>query len=68
MCDLIFLGAIQEEFWLNNGKNLSRNYAQGVRVYDSNGIATTISQGGGIGGAGGLYLILEVDRDSRNSN
>ena len=44
---------------ITNGKNLSRNYKQGYRVYDSEGIATSLTaQGtGGLGGYSGLYLV-----------
>lgn len=56
---LIFVGAIESNKWLNNGKELSRNFHQGYRVYDSNGIANTIpsSSIGGLGGNTGLYLV-----------
>lgn len=62
---LIFLGGIiDSKKWLNNGKNYSRNYKQGYRVYDSKGIATAItSQGGGLGGVSGLYLIRKEVND-----
>ena len=60
--NLIFLGAVQDEIWIADGKQLSRNYTQGARVYDSEGIATTVtSQGGGLGGASGLYLVKCMD-------
>jgi DNA (cytosine-5)-methyltransferase 1 len=43
---------------LEDGKDLSRNYPQGSRVYSSDGIAATLSsQAGGIGGKPGLYQI-----------
>lgn len=58
---MIFVGGIESNKWLDNGKNLSRNYKQGYRVYDSDGIACTLAaQGsGGLGGYSGLYLIRE---------
>ena len=58
--DLIFLGGIGNNLWLDNGKHFSRNYKQGYRVYDSNGIASAINLGSGIGGASGLYLVREI--------
>ena len=48
--------------WLDNGKKLSRNFKQGYRVYDCNGIANAISSnGGGIGGCSGLYLVGKTE-------
>ena len=62
--ELIFLGGIDEKMWLNNGKHLSRNYRQGYRVYDSEGIAQTICAEsiGGLGGYTGLYLVREDEQ------
>lgn len=56
---LIFVGGIQSNLWLNNGKKLSRNYKQGYRVYSSEGIANTLTSFsiGGLGGYSGLYLV-----------
>jgi len=56
---LIFVGGIQSNLWLNNGKKLSRNYKQGYRVYSSEGISNTLTSSniGGLGGHGGLYLV-----------
>lgn len=58
---MIFVGGIESKKWLDNGKYLSRNYKQGYRVYDSEGIACALTaQGtGGLGGYSGLYLIRE---------
>ena len=43
---------------MNNAKRLSRNFKQGYRVYSSEGIACSITtNGGGLGGCTGLYLI-----------
>lgn len=54
----MFLGGISENLWLDDGKLLSRNYKQGYRVYDVDGIANSItSNGGGLGGCSGLYLV-----------
>ena len=62
--ELIFLGGIDEKLWLDNGKYLSRNYRQGYRVYDSEGIAQAIvaQSVGGLGGYTGLYLIREENK------
>lgn len=57
---LIYLGAIDSNKWLNDSKELSRNFHQGYRVYSSVGIANTISASsiGGLGGNSGLYLVI----------
>ena len=56
--ELIFVGGIDSNLWLDNGKQLSRNFKQGYRVYSSEGIACSITtNGGGLGGCTGLYLI-----------
>lgn len=56
--ELIFVGGIDSKLWLDNGKQLSRNFKQGYRVYSSEGIACSITtNGGGLGGYTGLYLI-----------
>ena len=63
--NLIFVGAIESEKWLENGKELSRNFHQGYRVYDARGIANTIpsSSIGGLGGNSGLYLVVFNERN-----
>lgn len=63
--NLIFVGAIESNKWLNNGKELSRNFHQGYRVYDSNGIANTLpsSSIGGLGGHSGLYLVKQNEEN-----
>lgn len=56
--ELLFVGGIDSNLWLDNGKQLSRNFKQGYRVYSSEGIACSITtNGGGLGGCTGLYLI-----------
>ena len=56
--ELIFVGGIDSNLWLDNGKQLSRNFKQGYRVYSSEGIACSITTNdGGLGGCTGLYLI-----------
>ena len=54
---LEYIGSVGENKWLEDGKNLSRNQRQGDRVYDANGIASSLSaQGvGNHGGFSGLY-------------
>lgn len=56
--ELIFVGGIDGNLWLKDGKYLSGNFRQGYRVYDSNGIACSImTNGGGIGSHTGLYTV-----------
>lgn len=57
----MFLGAIESNKWINNNKELSRNYHQGYRVYNSIGISNTILSNsmGGYGGYSGLYVVVE---------
>ena len=54
------VGGIESNKWLDNGKNLCRNYKQGYSVYDSDGIACALTAQGirGLGGYSGLYLII----------
>lgn len=55
---LDFVGGIGDKDWVGDNKKLSRNYPQGNRVYNSKGIACSqTSNGGGLGGPTGLYLI-----------
>jgi hypothetical protein len=54
---LKFIGGIGDKDWAGDGKELSRNYPQGNRVYDSEYLACSqTAQGGGIGSFTGLYL------------
>ena len=56
--ELKFIGAIGDKKRIADGKDLSRNYPSGNRVYDESGIACTQTAiGGGIGGHTGLYRI-----------
>ena len=58
--ELIFVGGVESNKWLDDGKSLSRNFKQGYRVYDSNGIASALTQNvGGLGGYTGLYVVYE---------
>lgn len=58
---LDFVGGIGDKDWAKDGKQLSRNYPQGSRVYSSDGIASALTaQGvGGSGGFSGLYAVKE---------
>lgn len=60
---LVYVGGIDSsKRWLD-GKNLSRNFSQGNRVYSSNGKSSTLcANGGGLGGKTGLYLINDIIR------
>lgn len=56
---LEFVGGLGDKDWAKDGKQLSRNYPQGSRVYSSDGIASSLTaQGvGGAGGFSGLYAV-----------
>ena len=55
--ELQFVGGIGDKDWAGDNKQFSRNYPQGNRVYSSEGIACSqTANGGGLGGATGLYL------------
>ena len=56
--NLIFVGGIESNKWLDDGKLLSRNFKQGYRVYSSEGIGCSITtNGGGLGSYTGLYIV-----------
>lgn len=58
--DLKFVGGIGNKDIVGDKKSLSRNFPQGNRVYDANGIACSqTANGGGIGGKTGLYIVPE---------
>ena len=58
-----FLGGLGN-LWLENGKQLSRNYRQGYRVYGINGCCSAINaSGSGLGGHSGLYLVRKNRKD-----
>jgi len=71
---LDYIGAIMSERnrkWLDDGKQLSRNFPQGQRVYGTQGISSTLaSQAGGLGAKTGLYAIpvLTPDRLEKRQN
>ena len=54
--ELDFVGGIRNKDWAKDGKNYSRNFGQGDRVYSPEGKSTTLSaMGGGRGAKTGLY-------------
>jgi len=57
--ELEFIGGIGQPKRLDDGKELSRNFNQGNRVYDDEGIANSLpaSPVGGQGGHTGLYAV-----------
>lgn len=59
--ELDFVGGIGDKDWAKDGKQLSRNYPQGSRVYSSDGIASALTAQGvdGSGGFSGLYAVKE---------
>lgn len=60
---LIFLGGVRNKDWAKDGKNYSRNFGQGDRVYSPEGKSVTLSAlGGGRGAKTGLY---EINNDVR---
>lgn len=66
--DLKFVGGIDTtDKWIENEKVLSRNYKEGYRVYDSDGVACCQkSNGGGIGSYTGLYKVDGCSTRTRN--
>src|SRR3990167_8875252 len=67
---LNFVGAVlSEKKWLNDGKENSRNFPQGNRVYGTDGLSSTLSsQGGGQGAKTGLYAVLTPNRINKRQN
>jgi len=72
---LIYEGAImseQNKKRLEDGKELSRNFPQGQRVYSAKGIASSIcGDAGGLGGKTGLYAVRPVltpDREKKRQH
>ena len=70
--ELEFIGGIETaERWLDDGKNHSRNFSQGHRVYDAEGLSVTLSAlGGGLGHKTGLYAVpvLTPNRAEKRQN
>jgi DNA (cytosine-5)-methyltransferase 1 len=58
---LDYIGAVMSKSnqkWVEDGKELSRNFPQGQRVYSTYGISSTLcGNAGGLGGKTGLYAI-----------
>jgi DNA (cytosine-5)-methyltransferase 3A len=60
---LIFLGGIRNKDWAKDGKDFSRNFGQGDRVYSPEGKSTTLSaMGGGRGAKTGLYAVALTEQ------
>jgi DNA (cytosine-5)-methyltransferase 1 len=59
---LEFVGGLGDKDWAKDGKQLSRNYPQGSRVYSSDGIASALTAQG-VGGAGGFSGLYTVDEN-----
>lgn len=60
---LNFVGAIGKPSRVKNPKGLSREFPEGNRIYDSDGISSTVkANAGGVGGKSGLYLINEATK------
>lgn len=57
----ILIGGIGEPTWESNGR---KTWQQGHRIYDTDGVAITISAVGGIGGHAGLYIVEEKDKNT----
>lgn len=61
--ELNFIGGIRNKDWAKDGKNYSRNFGQGDRVYSPEGKSATLSAlGGGRGAKTGLYQVDEQIR------
>ncbi len=70
---LEYVGGIigKRDKWLKDGKDNSRNFSQGQRVYGTKGISSTLAgNAGGLGGKTGLYAIpvLTPDRLKKRQN
>lgn len=70
---LKYVGGIEgkRKKWLEDGKDNSRNFSQGQRVYSTEGIGSTIAgNAGGLGGKTGLYAIpvLTPDRPKKRQH
>jgi DNA (cytosine-5)-methyltransferase 3A len=61
--ELNFIGGIRNKDWAKDGKNYSRNFCQGDRVYSPEGKSVTLSAlGGGRGAKTGLYAVALRNR------
>lgn len=55
--------------WLENGKQFSRNFPQGQRVYGVDGCSSTpAGNAGGFGGKTGIYAVLTPNRPEKRQN
>lgn len=59
---LVYVGGIGDKDWAGDGKNLSRNYPQGRRVYSAQGKSTSLTSQG-VGSVGGYTGIYEIEKD-----
>ena len=61
---LRFIGAVSDSKWIDNGKNLSRNFSQGNRVYSDEGISPALSSqmGGQAKGSGLIQSKYRIRR------
>lgn len=67
--ELNFIGGIRNKDWAKDGKNYSRNFGQGDRVYSPEGKSATLSAlGGGRGAKTGLYLVGNVNPSGKGMN
>jgi len=67
--DLRYSGGVisAREKWLKDGKNNSRNFSQGQRIYDSKGISQTLAgNAGGQGGKTGLYTVKQLNQSKES--
>jgi DNA (cytosine-5)-methyltransferase 3A len=63
-----FVGGVRNKDWAKDGKNFSRNFGQGDRVYSPEGKSTTLSaEGGGRGAKTGLYAVTVASRKRGDS-
>ena len=61
-------GIISSKKWLDDGKENSRNFSQGNRVYSINGKSCCINaNAGGLGGKSGLYYLEDGKQFSKNN-
>ncbi len=64
---LMYVGGLGDKKWLDDGKQFSRNFPQGNRVYSADGIATTLAgEAGGLGAKTGLYIVAQRGRNPQN--
>jgi len=61
--ETLFVGGLEKYRRFDDGKNYSRNFRQGGRIYSSRGISPALSADsvGGIGGETGLFMTEDVE-------